>query len=192
MASSPVLTDNRNWMASAPSLPIDDDTWYRKEVEHETQESNSSAGWKGKSPTPLRRSASLSADRSLCASPEPSTRTLVDTLLVQIGTSDHEGWMRQKGGHFGKWRNRYLVLKGPYLYWLGNDNAVVCVAWLADVRFHRLTHRRPMSRDMSTLSAVELFQTRTLTLGHMDSNYCVGWRASTFSAQMTRRWSANG
>ena len=135
VASYPVLTDNRNWMASTPSLPIDDDTWYRKEGEHETQESNSSAGWKGKSPTPLRRSASLSADTSLCASPEPSTRTLVDTLLVQIGTSDHEGWMRKKGGHSGKWRNRYLVLKGPYLYWLGDDNAVVCVTWLADVRY---------------------------------------------------------
>lgn len=135
VTSAPVLTDNRNWMASAPSLPIDDDTWYRKEGEHGTHESNSSAGLKGKSPTPLRRSVSLSADTSLCASPEPSTRTMDDTLLVQIGTSDHEGWMRKKGGHFGKWRNRYLVLKGPYLYWLENDNAVVCVAWLADVRY---------------------------------------------------------
>lgn len=45
---------------------------------------------------------------------------------------------------------------------------------------------------MLTLSAVESFQTRTLTLGHMGSNYCVGRIVPTFSAQMTKRLSENG
>lgn len=188
----PVLTDNRNNTASARSFFLDDDSLYRKEGKHETHESNSSRGFKGKSPTPIRRSASLSTDRSHCASPKPSTRTLVDTLLVHIGKSDHEGWMRKKGGHFSTWKIRYLVLKGSYLYWLANDNPQVCVAWLAVVVFHRLTHCRPMLRDMSTLSAVELFQTKTSTPGHMDSNYCVGRKTSTFSALMIKPLSVNG
>jgi hypothetical protein len=120
-----MLTDNRNYMTS-PSL--DDDSLYRKESKHETHESNSSRGSKGKSPTPPHRSASLKTDRSLCASPEPSIRTLADTVLVHIGRSDHEGWMRKKEGRFSTWKPRYLVLKGPYLYWLANDNPRVCVA----------------------------------------------------------------
>ena len=134
-----VLTDNRNYMAPSPSLSLDDDSLYRKEGRHETHESNSSRGSKGKNPSLLRRSVSLSTDRSICASPEPSTRTSVDTLVVHVGRSDHEGWMRKKGGHFSTWKPRYLVLKGPYLFWLANDNPRVCVAWLAVVVFQCLT-----------------------------------------------------
>ena len=53
-----------------------------------------------------------------------------------------------------------------------------------------LTRRSPRLRDMSTLPAIKLFQTRPL--GYMGSNYCVGRIGSTFSAQMIKRLSVDG
>ncbi|KAF8463952.1 hypothetical protein DFH94DRAFT_785917 [Russula ochroleuca] len=96
-------------------------------LSYEKHESSSSGGSKGKSPKPLRRSASLSADVSLCASPRAGAHTLVDTVLVKIGTSDHEGWMRKRGGNFNTWRNRFLVLKGSRLYWLESESPLAKV-----------------------------------------------------------------
>lgn len=131
-----MLTDNSSSTGSTPSLSVDAD-W--KEGKYEKHESSSSGGSKGKSPKPLRRSASLSADVSLCASPRAGAHTLVDTVLVKIGTSDHEGWMRKRGGNFNTWRNRFLVLKGSRLYWLESESPLVCVAWLVVcVTFHRV------------------------------------------------------
>ncbi|KIP10364.1 hypothetical protein PHLGIDRAFT_125572 [Phlebiopsis gigantea 11061_1 CR5-6] len=46
------------------------------------------------------------------------------SVLEQIGTSDHNGWMRKKNDQFNSWRMRYFVLKGPHLYILkSNDRA---------------------------------------------------------------------
>lgn len=192
----PVLTDDGSSTGSARPLSPDADSFFWKEGKHEKHESSSSGGSKGKRPTSIRRSASLSfsTDVSRCASPNAGAHRSVDTVLVQIGTSDHEGWMRKKGGSFNKWRNRFLVLKGSHLYWLESDSLLVCVTWLAVrvIPSCLMTLCRPRPRAMLTLSAVELFQTRTLTLGHMGSNYCVGRIAPTFSAQMTKRLSANG
>jgi hypothetical protein len=55
------------------------------------------------------------------------------SILTQIGASDHNGWMRKKGEHYNTWRNRYFVLKGPHLYWLKSNALTVGVAqavWL--------------------------------------------------------------
>jgi hypothetical protein len=61
-------------------------------------------------------------DASLRDSLRDSPHTLVDTVMVQIGTPDHEGWIRKKGGNFSTWRSRFLVLKGSLLYWLRSGN----------------------------------------------------------------------
>jgi len=119
-----VLTDISNSMSSEPSLSVHSDMGYRREDKYEKHEPVNSGGSKAKNPSPLRRSASLGI------MPEVNTR---DTVLVQIGIPDHEGWIRKKGGHFSTWKGRYLVLKDAHLYWLRTDNSVVCIAWLFGV-----------------------------------------------------------
>ncbi|KAH8096600.1 hypothetical protein BXZ70DRAFT_945297 [Cristinia sonorae] len=44
------------------------------------------------------------------------------SILEQIGTPDHSGWMRKKGDRYNTWKLRYFVLKGPHLYCLRNDS----------------------------------------------------------------------
>ncbi|RPD67460.1 hypothetical protein L226DRAFT_529790 [Lentinus tigrinus ALCF2SS1-7] len=44
------------------------------------------------------------------------------SILEQIGTPDHNGWMRKKGDRYNAWKLRYFVLKGPHLYWLRSNN----------------------------------------------------------------------
>lgn len=44
------------------------------------------------------------------------------SILEQIGTPDHEGWMRKKGERYNSWKARYFVLKGPHLYCMRNNN----------------------------------------------------------------------
>ena len=47
------------------------------------------------------------------------------SVLEQIGTSDHNGWMRKKNDQFNSWRMRYFVLKGPHLYILKSNDRMV-------------------------------------------------------------------
>ena len=49
------------------------------------------------------------------------------SILEQIGTPDHNGWMRKKGDRYNAWKLRYFVLKGPHLYWLRSNNKSVRV-----------------------------------------------------------------
>ncbi|PCH40745.1 hypothetical protein WOLCODRAFT_136965 [Wolfiporia cocos MD-104 SS10] len=44
------------------------------------------------------------------------------SILEQIGTPDHEGWMRKKGDRYNNWKTRYFVLKGPHLYCLRSQS----------------------------------------------------------------------
>lgn len=44
------------------------------------------------------------------------------SVLAQIGTPDHNGWIRKKNDQFNSWRNRYCVLKGPHLYILKSND----------------------------------------------------------------------
>jgi hypothetical protein len=48
-------------------------------------------------------------------------------ILARIGTPDHEGWMRKKGGYYNSWKKRYFVLKGKHLYWLRSNSVFVSV-----------------------------------------------------------------
>lgn len=47
------------------------------------------------------------------------------SILEQIGTSDHNGWMRKKGDHYNTWKLRYFVLKGSHLYCLRSNSPTV-------------------------------------------------------------------
>lgn len=47
------------------------------------------------------------------------------SIMEQIGTPDHEGWMRKKGERYNTWKTRYFVLKGPHLYYLRNNSKSV-------------------------------------------------------------------
>lgn len=47
------------------------------------------------------------------------------SILEQIGTPDHNGWMRKKGERYNSWKMRYFVLKGPHLYCLRSNSKTV-------------------------------------------------------------------
>lgn len=47
------------------------------------------------------------------------------SIIDQIGTPDHHGWMRKKGDHYNAWKLRYFIIKGPHLYVLRGDNKAV-------------------------------------------------------------------
>ncbi|KAF9534654.1 hypothetical protein CPB83DRAFT_802726 [Crepidotus variabilis] len=44
------------------------------------------------------------------------------SILDQIGEPDYAGWMRKRGERYNAWKSRYLVLKGPHLYYLRSNN----------------------------------------------------------------------
>lgn len=44
------------------------------------------------------------------------------SILAQIGTPDHNGWMRKKSEHYNSWKLRYFVLKGSHLYCLKSND----------------------------------------------------------------------
>ncbi|KAG1873618.1 hypothetical protein DFJ58DRAFT_721902 [Suillus subalutaceus] len=52
----------------------------------------------------------------------PNTFKPGQSIIDQIGTPDHQGWMRKKGDHYNAWKVRYFVIKGPHLYILRSDN----------------------------------------------------------------------
>lgn len=47
------------------------------------------------------------------------------SVLDQIGRPDHAGWLRKKGERYNTWKLRYLVLKGPHLYYLRSNSRSV-------------------------------------------------------------------
>lgn len=47
------------------------------------------------------------------------------SVLDQIGRPDHAGWLRKKGVRYNTWKLRYLVLKGPHLYYLRSNGRSV-------------------------------------------------------------------
>ena len=47
------------------------------------------------------------------------------SILQQIGTADHAGWMRKKGERYNNWKMRYFVLKGVHMYCLKSNNKLV-------------------------------------------------------------------
>lgn len=55
----------------------------------------------------------------------PGTFQPGQSIINQIGSPDHEGWMRKKGEHYNTWKVRYFIIKGPHLYVLRSDNKTV-------------------------------------------------------------------
>jgi hypothetical protein len=49
------------------------------------------------------------------------------SILEQIGTPDHNGWMRKKGERYNSWKMRYFVLKGPHMYCLRSNSKAVSI-----------------------------------------------------------------
>ena len=98
------------------------------------RESKDSSGSKEKKdPSLLRKRTPTTTDSPLRTSPESGTLKSGQNILAQIGTPDHNGWMRKKGEHYNTWKNRYFVLKGPHLYWLKSNAqsvGVTPVVWL--------------------------------------------------------------
>ncbi|KAI0043502.1 hypothetical protein FA95DRAFT_1524163, partial [Auriscalpium vulgare] len=74
-----------------------------------------------KDPTVLRKRTSSSAEQP---SSRQTTLKAGKSILEQIGSPDHNGWMRKKGERYNTWKNRYFVLKGPHLYWLRSESRV--------------------------------------------------------------------
>ena len=82
---------------------------------------------KSKEPAQLRkRTVSQTKDREI-------EKTVVGDVILkpgesvvdQIGTPDHNGWMRKKGEQFNTWKLRYFILKGPHLYYLRSNSKAV-------------------------------------------------------------------
>ncbi|KAL7282752.1 hypothetical protein ACG7TL_004227 [Trametes sanguinea] len=84
---------------------------------------------KDRDPQVLRKRTSSAAERPSRSASSPTTiGTGVPTIKVgqsileQIGTPDHNGWLRKKGDRYNSWKTRYFVLKGPHLYWLRSES----------------------------------------------------------------------
>ena len=80
------------------------------------------------------RKRSTTANQSVDLREEPSFGNLrgeagraksSTSILEQIGKPDHLGWLRKKGERYNTWKLRYLVLRGPHLYYLRSDSKAV-------------------------------------------------------------------
>lgn len=77
-----------------------------------------------KDPALLRKRTSSMSD-SVSTPPPSGVVKPGKSILQQIGTPDHNGWMRKKSDHYNSWKLRYFVLKGSHLYCLkSNDKSV--------------------------------------------------------------------
>lgn len=73
----------------------------------------------------VSKSPTISGSKSSSAA-APSSKSgglkAGQSILEQIGTPDHNGWMRKKGERYNSWKMRYFVLKGPHLYCLRSNS----------------------------------------------------------------------
>lgn len=122
---SHISHDNDFSKSSALSVVIDDDTDYQKEDKRDSNYSGSSD--RGHMPplkTVLSSGGPFTGLKTEIADGVP---TMFPGILMRIGTPDHEGWMRKKGGYYNTWKKRYFVLKGKHLYWLRSNSVFVSV-----------------------------------------------------------------
>ncbi|KAF8076889.1 hypothetical protein FPV67DRAFT_1715490 [Lyophyllum atratum] len=62
------------------------------------------------------------------------------SILEQIGESDHRGWMRKKGDRYNSWKLRYFVLKGAHLYCLrSNSNSETKIKGYINIVGYKVT-----------------------------------------------------
>jgi len=111
------------------SVAVDADTGYGKEDQPEERDSNYS-GCSDRDhtlpPKPELPSADLSTGPTSTEDVD-GVSTMFPGVLARIGTPDHEGWMRKKGGYYNSWKKRYFVLKGTHLYWVRSNSVFVSV-----------------------------------------------------------------
>jgi PH domain len=112
--------------SSTRSSPRDATVFPGKEVKHEKRDSKDSGGAREKKDSSLlNRRISSALEASPTSRADPSGLKKDQSIMEQIGTPDHRGWMRKKGEHYNTWKNRYVVLKGPHLYWLKSGSPLV-------------------------------------------------------------------
>ncbi len=104
--------------------PISDEKEIHKEKEKEKEKPK-------KDPAVLRKRTSSSTDVTTRSPPVGSSAAGMGlkpgkSILEQIGTPDHNGWMRKKSENYNTWKLRYFVLKGPHLYCLKSNDRTVC------------------------------------------------------------------
>jgi hypothetical protein len=108
------------------SHDLDFDTSYRKEDQSGQRESNDS-GNSEKDHILVPNPKLASADPYYRPSSVAGESPVFQGILSRIGTPSHEGWMLKKGGYYNTWKYRYVVLKGPQLYWLRSDSIFVSI-----------------------------------------------------------------
>lgn len=94
-----------------------------KDEKRDSKESKESKEKSPRDPAVLRKRTS-----SVVEPPPRSVATLKagQSFLEQIGSPDHNGWMRKKSDRYNTWKSRYFVLKGSHLYWLRSNSTAVC------------------------------------------------------------------
>jgi hypothetical protein len=104
--------------SSTRSSPLED--------KREKRNSKDSGNTKEKrDPALLRKPVSPVTDASPTFGTGPGSLKAGQSILEQIGTPDHNGWMRKKGDRYNTWKTRYFVLQGPHLYWLKSNSSSV-------------------------------------------------------------------
>ncbi|KAI0787073.1 hypothetical protein BC629DRAFT_1593605 [Irpex lacteus] len=102
--------------------PISDEKEIHKEKEKEKEKEKPK-----KDPAVLRKRTSSSTDVTTRSPPVGGSAAGMGlkpgkSILEQIGTPDHNGWMRKKSENYNTWKLRYFVLKGPHLYCLKSND----------------------------------------------------------------------
>ncbi|KAI0301517.1 hypothetical protein B0F90DRAFT_1717728 [Multifurca ochricompacta] len=112
--------------SSVRSSAIESGAHHGKEDKREKRESKDSGDSKEKRDPALLRKRTSSTTPDTLSRPGtksgPGALKSGQNILEQIGTPDHNGWMRKKGEHYNTWKTRYFVLKGPHLYWLKSNS----------------------------------------------------------------------
>lgn len=107
-----------------PGTPAKD-TKEEKKVSSETNKETA---------TLRKRKASIATPAAIVPKPvtlnplQPTAKVALmpgQSVLDQIGRPDHAGWLRKKGVRYNTWKLRYLVLKGPHLYYLRSNSRSV-------------------------------------------------------------------
>jgi hypothetical protein len=83
----------------------------------------------GTSPVPISAPIGSKEAKTENSTPKPSSGNFEmrpgQSALSQIGKPDHAGWLKKKGEKYNSWKLRYLVLKGPHLYYLRSNSRLV-------------------------------------------------------------------
>jgi hypothetical protein len=148
-----------------------------------------------KDPTLLRKRTSSAAEVPRLKKEENGALSALksgQSILEQIGTPDHNGWMRKKGDRYNSWKLRYFVLKGPHLYILRSNNKTVSSAIHSCAYLLTQAHRKLRSRVTSIPRATRLSQTKILILGVTGSGLSTRLTRHTISAQRNRSSFASG